>query len=288
MMLAKVTRIARLAIMDYREENTGSAVMPKIAETFRNGRYSAKRKLRDAGGFSLTEMLLCVLIMSLCGGLLTRTMGLGIQHFRSLTTDSDAQVLANTLASSLQMKLACASQVAPGTAESVGGGRLLGEFSTGADDLDVTTKEGSELIRNIWCELATQRVSYVEETDGDGKTTIKRIIEQPEGGGETSEGNGGTEELIIRYHIKGKTDTIDYPLASYYAHGSTGRFHSALSSECKVTYTTKTAGGSETVNAFHVTITVFSGSKSFSGRKALAVREFAVKPVMDVEVKSFH
>ena len=70
-----------------------------------NKRGRLLRRLRTSGGFSLSEMLICCLILTLSTGVIVEAVNLGIRHFKTLTRGSESQILCNTLALAFQEQL---------------------------------------------------------------------------------------------------------------------------------------------------------------------------------------
>lgn len=66
------------------------------------------RKLRARGGFSLSEMLACTLILLLSTTVIMETMSLAASQMRSRTRDSEADMLCGLLAQAVQNRLTCA------------------------------------------------------------------------------------------------------------------------------------------------------------------------------------
>lgn len=67
-----------------------------------------KAKLRSAGGFTLAELLLSVLIMLLATSLLTETIQVATRHFFESRQESGAQLLCSSLATFLEDELSFA------------------------------------------------------------------------------------------------------------------------------------------------------------------------------------
>ncbi|WP_155830999.1 MULTISPECIES: hypothetical protein [unclassified Butyrivibrio] len=63
------------------------------------------KKIRSNGGFSLTELLLCTLIMMLTTSILVVTMRLAANHYDDIVTDSEATMLCRTLSLAIRDKL---------------------------------------------------------------------------------------------------------------------------------------------------------------------------------------
>ena len=68
-------------------------------------RKNILRKLCGKAGFSLTELLLCTLIMMLTTSVLVTTMSLAANHYDSVVADSEAAMLCRTLSLSIRDKL---------------------------------------------------------------------------------------------------------------------------------------------------------------------------------------
>ena len=66
---------------------------------------SALRKLKNGGGLSLTELLLCMIILLFFLNVSTYAFDLGIRHFKARTLESEARILCNTLSLAVQDQL---------------------------------------------------------------------------------------------------------------------------------------------------------------------------------------
>lgn len=82
-------------------------------------------KARGNAGFSLPEMLLCVLILALSGGVITATLNLGIEQFQARTRESERRLLCDTLSLVVQEYLTYANVIETD-------GASLKRFKTGA------------------------------------------------------------------------------------------------------------------------------------------------------------
>lgn len=70
-----------------------------------------RHKLKDRRGFTLAELMVCVLILLLATAVIVQTLDLGILQFHRHTRQSEAQLLCNTLSLELSDQLSCASSV---------------------------------------------------------------------------------------------------------------------------------------------------------------------------------
>lgn len=117
------------------------------------------RKRGARRGFSLTELLLCALILSLSTTVISSTLDLGAQTFRKTTRRSEQILLCNTLSVSVQEYLTYAELVQP----TAGGG--LGNFKTNA----------MSALKGAACSLEAltyQNGEYREPTGTDDPTEI--------------------------------------------------------------------------------------------------------------------
>lgn len=72
----------------------------------RNGGLAdAHERIKSRAGFTMTELLLCTIIMLLSTALVVQTLELSIRQFNSQTRRSDAQMLVNTLAVAIQNQI---------------------------------------------------------------------------------------------------------------------------------------------------------------------------------------
>ena len=72
-------------------------------------RSAVKGKLNNHGGFSYLEMLMVVFILSLCTGVITDTLALGVRHLQKLTKQSQATILLDTLSAVVRNDLTYAT-----------------------------------------------------------------------------------------------------------------------------------------------------------------------------------
>ena len=70
---------------------------------------AVKGKLNNHGGFSYLEMLMVVFILSLCTGVITDTLSLGIRQLQKLTKQSQATILLDTLSAVVRNDLTYAT-----------------------------------------------------------------------------------------------------------------------------------------------------------------------------------
>ena len=117
--------------------------------------YGGAAKRRGDAGFSLSEMLLCMIIISLAGSAILATMNLGIRQFEARTRESEQRLLCNTLSLAVQEYLTYANAV---TTRNDGGVKYLDRFKTGVGALYGDKRSGK------WCQFA----------DNDGKIVIRR------------------------------------------------------------------------------------------------------------------
>ena len=68
-------------------------------------RSTVKGKLNNHSGFSYLEMLMVVFILSLCTGVITDTLALGVKHLQKLTKQTQAVILYDTLSAVVQNDL---------------------------------------------------------------------------------------------------------------------------------------------------------------------------------------
>lgn len=87
----------------------------------------SKRKAWFRAGFSISELLFCVMIMLLATGIIVPTLSLGIRQFEARVRDSEAQILCNTLSLAVQDQLACVKEIRSRGAEG-----QLETFTSGA------------------------------------------------------------------------------------------------------------------------------------------------------------
>ena len=72
-------------------------------------RLTVKGKLNNHGGFSYLEMLIVVFILSLCTGVITDTLALGVKHLQKLTKQTQAVILLDTLSAVVRNDLTYAT-----------------------------------------------------------------------------------------------------------------------------------------------------------------------------------
>lgn len=70
---------------------------------------TVRRKLNGHGGFSYLEMLMVVFILSLCTGVISDTLALGVKHLQERTKHSQAIMLYDTLSAVVQNDLTYAT-----------------------------------------------------------------------------------------------------------------------------------------------------------------------------------
>ena len=68
-------------------------------------RSTVKGKLNNHGGFSYLEMLMVVFILSLCTGVISDTLALGVKHLQERTKQTQAIILLDTLFASVRNDL---------------------------------------------------------------------------------------------------------------------------------------------------------------------------------------
>ena len=91
------------------------------------------RRLGGRGGFSLLELMVCMLILLLSTGVILQTLTLATAQFQRRTRDSEAELLCDMLAQAVQEQLTYVTQVTP-----AGTGPLVSFYST-AGGLDGTS-----------------------------------------------------------------------------------------------------------------------------------------------------
>ncbi len=89
---------------------------------------TARRKWNSHGGFSYLEMLMVVFILSLCTGVITDTLALGVRHLQERTKRSQAIMLYDTLWAVVQNDLTYATDY-----KEIGGEYY---FKSNAKDID--------------------------------------------------------------------------------------------------------------------------------------------------------
>ena len=95
---------------------------------------SALRKLKSGGGLSLTELLLCMIILLFFLNVSTYAFDLGIRHFQARTRESEARILCNTLSLAVQDQLTYIK-----VKESTFSGDELETYVRSAEDFDKVT-----------------------------------------------------------------------------------------------------------------------------------------------------
>lgn len=90
-------------------------------------------KLGGSGGFSLLELMVCMLILLLSTGVILQTLTLATTQFQKRTHDSEAELLCDMLAQAVQEQLTYVTQVTPAVS-----GDLESFYST-AGGLDNTS-----------------------------------------------------------------------------------------------------------------------------------------------------
>lgn len=85
-----------------------------------------RKKLKDSGGFTLVEMLCAVAILVLLTLMLNTGMQMAMHSYRSITAESETQLLLNSLVDAVANELRCAHEVtADGGGFTYNGGRSL-------------------------------------------------------------------------------------------------------------------------------------------------------------------
>ena len=102
-------------------------------------RTPAGRKLRSRGGFTIGEMLVCVLILLLCTGVISSTMALAANQFKARTRESEARLLCNALSLAVQDQLLYARSVTPVPSATSTGDVTLTSFVSGAEGMKGVT-----------------------------------------------------------------------------------------------------------------------------------------------------
>lgn len=69
------------------------------------------RKLKNNRGFTLFEMLACVVVMLLVTAIITLTIQMGVKHFTRSVQDSESQVLCGALTAAVKEELEYATNV---------------------------------------------------------------------------------------------------------------------------------------------------------------------------------
>ena len=101
--------------------------MERVSTTMSKKLYKRlNSKIKENAGFSLTEMLVAMLIMLLATGALTMTINLAIKHFYKSTQESEAQVLCATLSEFVEDELTFANVSEPYSYSWSGGTHNMG------------------------------------------------------------------------------------------------------------------------------------------------------------------
>ncbi|MBQ9460161.1 MAG: prepilin-type N-terminal cleavage/methylation domain-containing protein [Oscillospiraceae bacterium] len=72
---------------------------------------NAQKKLRSAGGFTLVELIVVVVIVTIAGGVIAATVDLAVGHYDRLMQQSDAQLLCSSVSLFVQKELTYAGNV---------------------------------------------------------------------------------------------------------------------------------------------------------------------------------
>ena len=64
-----------------------------------------RKKMRGRGGFSLSELMICVLLLFLTGGVIINTLELGVKQFQQETLNAEAELLCNSLSVAVRDRL---------------------------------------------------------------------------------------------------------------------------------------------------------------------------------------
>ena len=118
------------------------------------------RKRGARRGFSLTELLLCALILSLSTTVISSTLDLGAQTFRKTTRRSEQILLCNTLSVSVQEFLTYAEEV----------------WSTGGA-LDRFKTRAMSALKDAECHFETDNGEIKLLIARDGQTTLYPLVD---------------------------------------------------------------------------------------------------------------
>lgn len=109
-----------------------------------------RKKLKDSGGFTLVEMLCAVAILALLAMMLNTGLQMAMHSYRSITAESETQLLLNTLVDAVTNELRYAHEVGTDAAGAVtyNGGRSLavnGEGRVVITGADIVSGQGELL-----------------------------------------------------------------------------------------------------------------------------------------------
>lgn len=126
-----------------------------------------KRRLWGSAGFSLAEMMICMVILLIATAAVVNTLLFGMNQFETRTRESEAEVLSNTLSLELRNQLTCASSVKVKAED----GKTVTQFTSGADGADSVpcniTEEDGRLYITYYKSDGTTKLGSFDLVSGD-------------------------------------------------------------------------------------------------------------------------
>jgi type II secretory pathway pseudopilin PulG len=141
-------------------------------------RAKALKKLRSNGAFTMVELLIVIVIMTIAGIIITGTVDLALKHYDRLMQESDAQLLCSSASVFVQNELTYAGKVTVATDnKSV-------SFVDHANDLGnnctLTTTADGKILVNYTAEGAAKTYSPIGEGSYGGDGQHKSLTVTPE------------------------------------------------------------------------------------------------------------
>ena len=153
------------------------------------------RKLRDRSGFSLVELLLCVMLLVLTTGTVVRTLNVGVYQFQQRTQDSEAEILCNSLCVAVRDRLTYATKYTD-----------QGNFNTAADGLP-SASCGFAVANPDTAKTDAGQLQLIYQTpDGSGEQTAYWLV-APEN--YILRGADGASLLVAHLDVQKSTDGGD-------------------------------------------------------------------------------
>ena len=250
---------------------------------------TVKGKLNNHSGFSYLEMLIVVFILSLCTGVLSDTMALGVKHLQERTKYSQALILYDTLSAVVQNDLTYVTGYKEGcfisTAKDIRG--LWTQYGTGTWDANNMLEKDTENddLRTLNDRLKTKLGAEFDPNKSDTYAEYWQVYNVP-----SSNDIGWQNTPDVAGQIIRRTAIPD--------NGSVSFFYSALTSSQD--YSGKGLGGitskaplyatifvepnAETnVTYFNVTISVYDGDTPGNAKLLAGGKEFQVPTIGTVK-----
>ena len=238
-------------------------------------RSTVKGKLNNHGGFSYLEMLMVVFILSLCTGVITDTLSLGVKHLQKLTKQTQAVILYDTLSAVVQNDLTYVKGYKEGCfisdAKDIRG--LWTQYGTGTWDannmlekdnaalLAAVTPDDTDTYWNAYRVESTNDIGWIKQNTPDATGQIIRRTVIPDNGS-------------VSFFYSPLTTSQDY----------SGKGLGGITSNAPLYATISVEPNDETnVAFFKVTISVYDGDTPDNAKLLAGGKEFQVPTIGTVK-----